>query len=168
MSVWDDHIIPCAERSSTGGGVSNSSVNENERLRSIVSQLPHQMEMSYLSFAADLGLLFLVPLWLSSWEFIGYHRYQETICRGGASWSHFVGRIRSSTSGRDWRVDRKTSLVQTTNFLTHPTIMNAQYRLPPEELSDLYVGVGVSGHVTFYNLISAWFHERLKTNSPCS
>lgn len=62
MSVWDDHVIPCAERGSTGGGFSNSSVNENERLHSIVSQLPHQMEMSYLSFAAGLGFLFLVPL----------------------------------------------------------------------------------------------------------
>lgn len=60
MSVWDDHIIH-VQREAAQEGVSNSSINENERLHSIISQLPHQMKM-YLSSVAGLGFLFLVSL----------------------------------------------------------------------------------------------------------
>lgn len=62
MSVWDDHIITCAERSSTEvGGVPIPTLMKM-RLRSILSQLPYQVKMLSLSSVAELVFLYLVYL----------------------------------------------------------------------------------------------------------
>lgn len=61
--MWDDHIIPCAQRSKAErGSVSNSSINENKSLRTIISQLLTQMKTLCLSSVVGFWFLFLVSL----------------------------------------------------------------------------------------------------------